>query len=54
MMHYKNPKSRDELLLYPNIDLWVGSDNPVRLVDLVVEKFVSDNTDNCSWGGHSD
>ena len=53
-MHYKNPKSRDELLLYPNIDLWVGSDNPVRLVDLVVEKFVSDNTDNCSWGGHSD
>jgi len=53
-MHYKNPKNREELLLYPNIDLWVGKDNPVRLLDLVVEKFISDNEADCSWGGHSD
>ena len=52
-MHYKNPKDRDELLLYPNIDLWVGKDNPVRLIDLVVEKFINDNAADCSWGGHS-
>jgi transposase len=52
-MHYKHPKDRDELLLYPNIDLWVGKDNPVRLIDLVVEKFINDNAADCSWGGHS-
>jgi transposase len=53
-MHYKKPKDRDELLLYPNIDLWVEEDNSVRLIDLVVEKFVSENAEACSWGGHSD
>lgn len=53
-MHYKNPKDRNDLLLYPNIDLWVEQDNPVRLIDLVVEKFISENADDCSWGGHSD
>ncbi len=52
-MHYKHPKDRDELLLYPNIDLWVGKDNPVRLIDLVVEKFINDNAAECSWGGHN-
>lgn len=52
-MHYKNPKSRDELLLYPNVDLWVKKDNPVRLIDLVVDNFINDNADDCSWGGHS-
>jgi transposase len=53
-MHYKKPKARNELVLYPNIDLWVEQDNTVRLIDLVVEKFISENTDACSWGGHSD
>lgn len=53
-MHYKKPKSRNELLLYPNIDLWVKQDSPVRLIDLVVEKFIGENEDDCSWGGHSD
>jgi len=53
-MHYKKPQGRNELLLYPNIDLWVEQDNPVRLIDLVVEKFISENADDCSWGGHSD
>jgi len=53
-MHYKEPKNRNELLLYPNIDLWVTQDNPVRLIDLVIEKFVKENPTLCSWGGHSD
>jgi transposase len=53
-MHYKKPKDRNELLLYPNIDLWLEQDNPVRLIDLVVEKFVSENPDACSWSGHID
>ena len=51
-MHYKNPKDRNELLLYPNIDLWVEQNSPVRLIDLVVEKFINENADDCSWGGH--
>lgn len=53
-MHYKEPKNRNELLLYPNIDLWVDQDNSVRLIDLVIEKFVKENPTMCSWGGHSD
>src|ERR1035437_8625200 len=53
-MHYKKPKNRNELLLYPNIDLWVDQDNPARLIDLIVEKFVNENPTKSSWGGHSD
>lgn len=53
-MHYKKPKDRNELLLFPNIDLWVEQDNPVRLIDLVVEKFIIENPDTYSWGGNSD
>lgn len=53
-MHYKKPKDRNDLLLYSHVDLWVEQDSPVRLIDLVVEKFVSENMDDCSWGGHSD
>ena len=53
-MHYKKPKDRNELLLYTNIDLWVDQDNPTRLIDLVVEKFVTENPTKSSWGGHSD
>src|SRR5665811_2436581 len=53
-MHYKNPKDRNELLLYPNIELWVEQNSSVRLIDLVVEKFITENEDACSWGGHSD
>jgi transposase len=53
-MHYKYPKDRNELLLYPNIELWVEQNSPVRLIDLVVEKFITENEDVCSWGGHSD
>jgi transposase len=53
-MHYKTPKDRNALLLYPNIDLWVEQDNPVRLIDLIIEKFTSENPDLCTWGGHSD
>lgn len=53
-MHYKTPKDRNSLLLYPSIDLWVEQDNSVRLIDLIIEKFITENSDMCSWGGHSD
>jgi len=53
-MHYKKPKDRNELLLYSNIDLWVEQNSSVRLIDLIIEKFISQNADACSWGGHND
>jgi transposase len=52
-MHYKKPKDRNELLLYPNIDLWVEPNSSVRLIDLIIERFISENADACSWGGHN-
>lgn len=42
-MHYKTPKDRNAILLYPNIDLWVEQNNPVRLIDLIIEKFTRGN-----------
>ena len=51
-MHYKNPKNRNELLLYPQVDLWVEQDNCVRLIDLMVDSFVKEN--DCSWSGKSE
>jgi len=53
-MHYKKPKDRNSLLLYPNINLWVESDSPVRLIDLVIEEFLRENEACCSWGGQND
>lgn len=50
-MHYKKPKNRDELLLNPNINLWVEQDNPVRLIDLIVEEFAKEN--DFTWSGKS-
>lgn len=52
-MHYKQPKDRNSILLYPHIDLWVNSDSPVRLIDIVVEAFIAENEEHCSWGGKS-
>lgn len=52
-MHYKTPKDRNAILLYPNIDLWVEQNNPVRLIDLIIENFTRENPDICNWGGHS-
>ena len=50
-MHYKTPRSRDEILLHAHIDNWVGKDNPVRLIDLIVEKLVKSNPDTFQWKG---
>ena len=50
-MHYKQPKNRDELLLDPHIDQWVGQDSVVRLIDLIIDKFVEEN--EFSWTGLS-
>jgi transposase len=33
--------------------MWVESDSPVRLIDLVVEEFIRGNEAYCTWGGKS-
>ena len=52
-MHYKNPKNRNEILLHPHVDNWVGKDNPIRLVDLIVDKVVLSNPDKFLWKGQT-
>lgn len=49
-LHCKKPKNRNELLLYTHIEQWVSEDNPVRIIDKVVDIFVKENieTINCS------
>lgn len=53
-MHYKTPQNRDEILLHPHVDNWVGKDNPVRLIDLIVDKLVLSNPIKFLWKGQSD
>lgn len=43
-MHYKLPKNRNELLLDTHIENWIAQNNVVRLIDLIVDKFVDANS----------
>jgi len=52
-LHCKKPKSRDELLLYPHIDLWVDQDSSVRLIDLVVDMFTKENIETITCSGQT-
>jgi transposase len=42
-MHYISPADRHQLSLSNHMDEWVSLDNPVRFIDLLVEKLVSSN-----------
>jgi transposase len=50
-MHYKIPENRNQMMLFPQIEMWVAKDNPVRLIDLVVEKLVKENPEKFTWKG---
>ena len=50
-MHYKEPRNKNEILLFSHVDNWVGKDNPVRLIDLIVDKVVLSNPDKFLWKG---
>jgi len=50
-MHYKQRQNRDQLLLNPHMEQWVDQDNVVRLIDLIVDKIVDENT--FTWSGLS-
>lgn len=44
-MHYIEPENRYQLSLSNHLDGFVSSDNPVRLIDLLVEKLIKSNPD---------
>ena len=52
-LHCKQPKSRNELLLYPHIDLWVDQESSVRLIDLIVDKFTKENIEIITCSGQT-
>lgn len=52
-MHYKIPESRTQIMLFPQLDLWIDQENPVRLIDSIIDKIISDNPDQFVWKGKS-
>lgn len=52
-MHIKEGQNREELMMM-SYDLLVADDNPVRLIDLMCKKFVSDNPWREEWKGSND
>ena len=50
-MHYKVGKNRQELIMFPQMEMWISKDNIVRLIDLVVDKIIMSKPDNFEWKG---
>jgi len=54
IMHYIQGTNRAEIKLFPEVENWLSKNNPVRLIDLIVEKIVLSNPDEFIWKGISD
>lgn len=52
-MHYIQGTNRAEIKLFSEVDNWVSKNNPVRLIDLIVDKIVLSNPDEFIWKGQS-
>lgn len=52
-LHCKKPINRNELLLYPHVELWVDQDSPVRLIDKVVDLFINKNIETITYSGQT-
>ncbi len=50
-MHYKEKQNREQLMMV-SYDTMISQDNPVRLIDLMCKKFVSDNPLRDEWKGN--
>lgn len=50
-MHYKEKQNREQLMMV-SYDTMISQDNPVRLIDLMCKKFVSDNPVRDEWKGN--
>lgn len=49
-MHYKTPTARNEITLFNQLEDWVDINNPVRVIDLFVDKFVENSSTSYSKG----
>jgi transposase len=52
MMHIKKGENRQELMMM-SYDMMISPGNPVRLIDLMCKKFISDNPWREEWKGSS-
>lgn len=52
-MHNIQPKNRDQILLYPQVKNWISKDNPIRLIDLIIDKLVLSNIEKFKWKGQT-
>lgn len=53
-MRYIQGRHRSEIILFPQIENWVSSNNYVRLIDLIVEKIILSNPSKFIWKGLGD
>ena len=42
-MRHIQGRPRSEIILFPQVENWVSSNNYVRLIDLIVEKIILSN-----------
>jgi len=52
-MHYIQGTNKAEIILFPEVENWVSKNNPVRLIDLIVDKIVLSNPEKTIWKGQS-
>lgn len=51
-MHYKEGQDRHQVMMF-SYDSMITADNPVRLIDLMCRKFISDNPVRANWKGNT-
>ena len=52
-MHYKTGSTREQFILFNNLEDSITPDNPVRLIDRLVDKLYAHNTSNYEYKGQS-
>jgi len=52
-MHYIQGTNRSEIKLFSEVENWVDINNPVRLIDLIINKIVLSNPKEFIWKGQS-
>jgi len=52
-MHYIQGTSRAQITLFPQVENWISQNNPIRLIDLIVDNVVLSNPDEFIWKGKS-
>lgn len=52
-MHYIQGTNKAEIKLFSEVENWVSKNNPVRLIDLIVDKIVLSNPEKTIWKGQS-